>query len=66
MTQPAPFEHCGTMNKYYEAGADGVAKINSFMGSLYFRDCGHSDAVKKHASDETVFGQEKGQYFFLI
>lgn len=66
MTQPAPFEHYFTMNKYYQSGADGIAKVNSFMGTPYFRDCGHSDRVKLHAEDESVFGQEKGQYFFFI
>ncbi len=66
MTQPAPFENYKTMNDYFENGADGIAKVNAFMGSLYFRDCGHSNAVRKHSEDESVFGQEKGQYFFLV
>ncbi len=66
MTAPAPFEHYMTVNNYYNNGADGVVKINSFMGSLYFRDWGHSDAVAKHVEEESVFGQEKGQYLFLI
>ncbi len=66
MTCPAPFEHYMTLNNYYQGGADGVAKVNSFMGSLYFRDWGHSEAVAKHVEDESVFGQEKGLYLFLI
>ena len=39
---------------------DGTAISNNFAGTLYFRDCGHSDAVAKHAEDYTVFGQSAG------
>ncbi len=64
-TAPAPFEQVGLMDTYYDGGADGIAKINSFMGSLYFRDCGHSQLVKRHAEDGSVFGQEAGDYIFF-
>lgn len=64
-TKPAPFEQVRLMDSYYETGADGIAKINAFMGSLYFRDCGHSDAVHRHAEEGSVFGQTAGNYIFV-
>lgn len=66
MTAPAPFENYRSMDAFYREGADGTAKINDFLGTLYFRDCGHSDAVRRHAEDGTVFGQCAGEYLFLI
>ena len=64
-TWPAPFEFVNMMDDFYDAGADGIAKVNSFMGSLYFRDCGHSELVKKHAEEQSVFGQKAGDYIFF-
>ena len=64
-TAPAPFEQVGLMDTFYDSGADGIAKINAFMGSLYFRDCGHSDLVKRHAEEGSVFGQTAGDYIFF-
>lgn len=64
-TKPAPFEQVRLMDAYYEMGADGIAKVNAFMGSLYFRDCGHRDAVRCHAKEGSVFGQTEGDYIFV-
>ncbi len=65
-SSPAPFERYRQMNQYYSQGLDGTAVSNSFGGTLYFRDCGHSDAVAKHAEDFTVFGQKPGEYIYFM
>ncbi|MBQ8248437.1 MAG: hypothetical protein IJY93_00950 [Clostridia bacterium] len=62
----APFERYRQMDKYYSQGLDGTAVSNNFAGTLYFRDCGHSDAVAKHVEDFTVFGQIPGEYIFFL
>ena len=54
------------MDDFYQEGADGTAKINNFFGTLYFRDCGHSDDVHGHTEDGAVFGQCAGEYLFLV
>ena len=53
------------INRHYEGGADGIVKINKFYGDLFFRDCGHSEAVRRHVEEETLFGVTKGQYIFF-
>ena len=64
-TKPAPFEQVRLMDAYYKNGADGIAKINEFLGALYLRDCGHSKDVAQHAKEEGIFGQTAGDYIFV-
>ena len=66
MSDVGPIERYRMMAQYYDEGDDGVAIVNDFLGTLYFRDCGHSDIVRKHAKDGTVYGQEAGEYIFTF
>ncbi|MGI6742456.1 MAG: hypothetical protein ACOX4O_02220 [Eubacteriales bacterium] len=65
-TVQAPFEKIRLMDMYYENSADGIAAVNLFMGSLYIRSCGHSEIVRQHAENGTVFGQKPGEYIFFV
>ncbi len=62
---PAPFEQYRQAALMYEDGLDGVAFSNKFMGTLHYRDFGHSQEVMRRAEDFTVFGQSPGDYIYM-
>ena len=55
-----------SMDRMYRAGADGIYLANHFYGEGPLRDSGSPERVHERALSGEVYGQEKGQYLFLL